>query len=58
MTFLLKLPETMNMVLTVNQIVGVWVIALIDLTAVTALALHGSIPQSPSYHEFADKSAL
>jgi hypothetical protein len=48
----------MNMVLTVNQRIGVWAIALIGLTAFTALALHGSIPQSQSYHDFADKRAL
>jgi hypothetical protein len=48
----------MDMVLTANQRIGVWAIALIGLAAVTALALHGSIPQPPSYHDFADKRAL
>ncbi len=44
--------------LTIRKKIGFWVIALIIPLAAIALGLHGPIPQSQSYHEFADNRAL
>ena len=44
--------------LTKNKQIGYWLIALITLVAVTVLLIHGSIPQSPLYHLFADDRTI
>ena len=44
--------------LTIRKKVGIWIATLMVLAAVIALGHHGPIPQSQSYHEFADKRAL
>lgn len=38
--------------------IGLWLVALITLGAVAALINHGPIPQSLSYHAFADQSVI
>lgn len=44
--------------LTIKERIGSWVMTLMTLAAVIALAIHGPIPQSQSYHGFADKRAI
>ena len=41
-----------------NKKVGLWLVMLITLGAVIGLLNHGPIPQSPSYHNFADRSVM
>jgi hypothetical protein len=41
-----------------NKKVGLWLVMLITLGAVIGLLNHGPIPQSLSYHNFADKSVI
>ena len=38
--------------------IGLWLVVLITLGAVAALLAHGPVPQSLSYHAFADKSVI
>ncbi|MGD8949615.1 MAG: ceramidase domain-containing protein [Desulfobacterales bacterium] len=44
--------------LTINERIGSWVMTLMTLVAVIALAIHGPIPQSQSYHAFADTRTI
>ena len=44
--------------LTLNERIGSWVVTLMTLVAVIALAIHGPIPQSQSYHAFADTRTI
>jgi len=44
--------------LTINEKVGFWLMTLMTLVAVIALAIHGPTPQSQSYHAFADKREI
>jgi len=44
--------------LTINERIGSWVVTLMTLVAVIALAIHGPIPQSQSYHAFADTRTI
>ena len=48
----------MDYTLTKNNKIGFWLIALMTLVAVTVLLIHGSIPQSPNYHSFADNRTI
>ena len=48
----------MDYALTKNIKIGFWLIALMTLAAVTVLLVHGSIPQSPNYHAFADNRTI
>jgi hypothetical protein len=41
-----------------NEKFGLWLIALLTLVAVTVLVIHGAIPQSQSYHDFADQRTV
>ncbi len=38
--------------------IGLWLVVLITLGVVVALLIHGPVPQSLSYHAFADKSVI
>ena len=48
----------MDTKLTTNEKIGFWLIALLSLVAVTVLVIHGAIPQSQRYHDFADQRAI
>ena len=41
-----------------NEKIGFWLIALLALLALTVLVIHGAIPQSQRYHDFADQRAV
>ena len=48
----------MDTKLTTNEKIGFWLIALLSLVAVTVLVIHGAIPQSQRYHNFADQRVV
>ena len=56
--FLVICRRLMDNKLAKKEKVGLWLMALITLAAVIGLIIHGPLPQSQSYHVFADTRAL
>jgi hypothetical protein len=53
-----KASDAMGKTLTKKEKVGLGLISLMALAAVIALGIHGPIPQSQSYHAFADSRTI